>query len=171
VAILDGNTDKPIILNEFYESDLNSYTSGTIRYPFNNLSEGLHTISLKVWDVFNNSADAYQEFNVISSDKFTINDLINYPNPFSTSTSFVFSHNQAEGELNVRLSIYNLGGQPVRSFEKTLIPTGYRSEPIDWDGTDDSGVALAKGMYLYRIIVRNEKGQTDEKASKLILIK
>jgi hypothetical protein len=171
VAILDGNTDKPIILNEFYESDLNSYTSGTIVYPFNNLAIGLHTISLKVWDVFNNSAEAYLEFNVISSDKFTINDLVNYPNPFNTKTSFVFSHNQAEGELDVRLFIYNLSGQIVKYFETSVIPTGYRSEPIEWDGTDDSGAALAKGMYLYRVVVRNEEGQTDDKASKLILIK
>ncbi len=70
VAILDGNTDKPIILNDFYESDLNSYTSGTIRYPFHNLEEGLHTLSLKVWDVFNNSAEAYLEFTVVSSGRF-----------------------------------------------------------------------------------------------------
>jgi hypothetical protein len=171
VAILDGNTEKPIILNEFYESDLDSYTSGTIRYPFYNLEEGLHTLSLKVWDVFNNSAEAYLEFNVVLSDHFTISDLINYPNPFNSGTSFVFSHNQAEGELVIDLKIYDLGGRIVKSIEESIQPSGYRTEPIYWNGNDGSGAALAKGMYLYRIIVRNEQGQSDDMAGKLIMIK
>ena len=170
VAILDGATDKPIILNDFYESDLDSYTSGTIRYPFHNLEEGLHTLSLKVWDVFNNSAEAYLEFNVISSDKFVINELINYPNPFTDGTSFVFSHNQAEGDLDINLRIFNLTGQIVKTFEETIPLTGYRSEPIYWNGDDESGTPLAKGMYIYRLIAKNEEGQTDDKTGKLIMI-
>jgi flagellar hook assembly protein FlgD len=121
--------------------------------------------------VFNNSAEAYLEFYVIPSGKFTINDLMNYPNPFKDQTSFAFSHNQAEGELDVKLNIYNLNGQIVKTFETSFTSSGYRSQPIDWDGSDDSGVTVAKGMYLYRVIVRNEQGQTDDKSGKLILIK
>ncbi len=171
VAILDGNSDKPIILNDFYESDLNSYTKGTIRYPFHNLAKGLHTLSIKVWDVFNNSADAYLEFNVVMSDKFVISDLMNYPNPFTEGTSFVFSHNQAEGSLDVNISIYNMAGQVVKTFQQNITPTGYRSEPIYWNGLDNSGSPLAKGLYLYRFNVRSENGQTDGKTGKLILIR
>jgi hypothetical protein len=171
VAVLDGNTEKPIILNDSYEADLDSYTSGTIRYPFHNLEEGLHTLSLKVWDVFNNSTEAYLEFLVIKSEKFIVDALNNYPNPFTEGTSFVFSHNQAEGKLDVSLSIFNLNGQIVKTFETSIIPAGYRSEPIYWDGRDDSGYPLSKGMYIYRIHVRNEAGQTESKAGKLISLK
>ncbi|MCK9401036.1 MAG: type IX secretion system sortase PorU [Bacteroidales bacterium] len=171
VAILDGNTEKPIILNDFYEADLDSYTRGTIRYPFHNLEEGLHTLSLKVWDVFNNSGEAYLEFFVIKSEKFIVDELNNYPNPFTEGTTFVFSHNQAEGKLDVSLSVFDLNGQIVKTFEKSIIPAGYRSELIYWNGRDDSGYPLSKGMYIYRIQVRNEAGQTDGKAGKLILLK
>jgi hypothetical protein len=171
VAILDGNTEKPIILNDFYEADLNSYTSGTIVYPFHNLEEGLHTLSLKVWDVYNNSGEAYLEFKVIQSQKFVVNELNNYPNPFSESTCFVFSHNQAEGKLDVSLRIFNLSGQIVKTIETSIIPTGYRSEPIYWDGRDDSGYPLSNGLYIYRIQVKNAAGQTDGKSGKLVLKK
>ena len=171
VAILDENSDKPIILNDFYESDLNSFTSGTIRYPFHNLEEGLHTLSLKVWDVFNNSSDAYIEFRVISSEQFLISELRNIPNPFIDNTTFAFSHNQSEGELDVKLSIYNLSGQIVKTFETSFIPTGYRSEPIEWDGRDGSGYPVSNGFYIYRLIVRNEQGQTDDKSGKLVIVK
>lgn len=171
VAILDGNTEKPIILNDFYESDIDSYTSGTISYPFHNLTEGLHTLSIKVWDVFNNSGEAFLEFRVIKSEKFIMSELNNYPNPFSGSTSFVFSHNQAEGKLDINLRIYNLSGQVVKTIETSIIPAGYRSEPINWDGRGDSGFALSNGLYIYRMQVRNEAGQTAIKSGKLILQK
>jgi len=170
VAILDGITEKPIILNDFYEADLDSYSSGIIRYPFHNLEEGLHTLSLKVWDVFNNSSEAYLEFFVIKSEKFVIDEVSNYPNPFRTGTSFVFSHNQAEGQLDVSIRIFNLNGQEVKTFETSIYPTGYRSEPIYWDGSADSGYPLSKGMYIYRIQVKNEAGQSDGKTGKLIIV-
>jgi hypothetical protein len=171
VAVLDGNTEKPIILNDFYEADLDSYTSGTIVYPFHNLEEGIHTLSLKVWDVFNNSGEAYLEFKVIKAEKFVVNELNNYPNPFSERTCFVFSHNQAEGKLDISLRIFSLNGQIVKTIETSIVPTGYRSEPIYWDGRDDSGYPLSNGLYLYRVVVKNETGQTDSKSGKLVLNK
>ncbi len=172
VAVLDGNTDKPIILNDFYEADLDSYTSGTIRYPFQDLAEGKHTLSLKVWDVFNNSGEAYIEFNVVKSDDFVIEELVNYPNPFSHAhyTTFVFSHNQSDGSLDINLRVFNLAGQVVKTFESSILPQGYRTEVIDWNGMDDSGNYLAQGIYIYRLSVRNSRGQEAGAQGKLILL-
>ncbi|MGV2482046.1 UNVERIFIED_CONTAM: hypothetical protein IGO34_35200, partial [Salmonella enterica subsp. enterica serovar Weltevreden] len=62
VAILDENTSKPIVLNDYYSADLNTYQKGRIRYPFNQLSEGEHRLSVKVWDVQNNSSTSYTDF-------------------------------------------------------------------------------------------------------------
>lgn len=171
VAVLDNNTDRPIILNDYYEADLDSYTSGTIRYPFFNLSEGRHTLSLKVWDVFNNSGEAYIEFHVMKSERFYIEDLINYPNPFYEGTTFAFSHNQPDGSMEVRLRIFDLNGRVVKVFEKTIFPSGYRSEPVYWDGRDESGGNIAKGLYIYRLDVRDANGQFATGDGKLILLR
>jgi hypothetical protein len=170
VAVLDGNTDKPIILNDFYEADLDSYTSGTIRYPFQNLEKGRHTLTLKVWDVFNNSGEAYIEFDVVSSENLVIESLVNYPNPFSNNTTFVISHNQQEESLDFSLMIFNLAGQVVRTFERSLVPTGYRTEAVTWDGTNENGGRVSDGMYLYRMSVKTEQGQTAFEDGKLILL-
>jgi hypothetical protein len=62
VAVLDGQTAQPFVLNDFYTSDLDSYQSGEVRYQFQNLSPGAHTLSLKVWDVNNNSSTAEINF-------------------------------------------------------------------------------------------------------------
>lgn len=170
VAVLDGNTDKPIILNDYYEADLNSFSSGSIRYPFHNLEKGRHTLTIKVWDVYNNSGEAYLEFNVVSSDHLVIEALINYPNPFQNNTTFVVSHNQQDGVLDFNLRIFNLAGQVVRVFEESLVPTGYRTEAVTWDGTDSNGGRISQGIYLYRMTVKTEKGQAAAKDGKLILL-
>lgn len=168
VAILDGNTDKPFILNEYYEAEVNSYTSGTVRYQFIGLEPGLHSVSLKVWDVFNNSGEAYIEFNVSLSDEFHIGDLKNYPNPFTGGTNITFAHNQAETELQVTLMIHDLTGRLVRAIEADMLPSGYRSEPVYWDGSDAGGARVAKGLYLYRVFVRRPDGKTLEESAKMI---
>lgn len=131
----------------------------------------MHTLSLKVWDVQNNSSEAYLEFYVKKSEKFIIDQLSNYPNPFKTGTSFIFTHNQAEGQFDVNIRIYSLDGRIIRTIETTLSPAGYSSGPIYWDGSSDSGYPSLSGIYLYRVIVKNEIGQTAEKTGKLILVK
>ena len=55
-ATFDGGTS--VVLNEFYASDLDTYQSGRVVYPFSGLEEGPHTLELKAWDVHNNSASA-----------------------------------------------------------------------------------------------------------------
>jgi hypothetical protein len=170
VAVLDGNTDKPYILNEYYEAEIGSYTSGAVRFQFLGLAPGLHTLSLKVWDVFNNSSEAYLEFVVSPSEDFQVVDLMNYPNPFKLGTNIIFEHNQPETEFDVTLRIFNMTGQIVKSIEVLMVPSGYRSEPIYWDGRDDGGYSVAKGMYLYRVSVRRPDGKTLEESAKLIKI-
>ena len=90
VAILDENTPHPILLNDYYVSDLNTYQSGKIRYPLNSLAEGNHTLSLKVWDVQNNSSSSYTDFVVSNQADLALTHILNYPNPFTTKTKFLF---------------------------------------------------------------------------------
>ena len=52
-AVLDGNTANPYILNDFYEAEKDDFTRGKIRFPLYDLEEGEHSLTLKVWDVFN----------------------------------------------------------------------------------------------------------------------
>jgi hypothetical protein len=51
VGILDGNSNSPIVLNDYYSSDLNSFQTGEVRYQFSTLSQGKHSLEVKVWDV------------------------------------------------------------------------------------------------------------------------
>ena len=71
-AVLDGNTANPYVLNDFYEAQKDDFTKGVISFPLYNLSAGEHSITLKVWDVFNNSSEATINFVVAASDRMVI---------------------------------------------------------------------------------------------------
>lgn len=169
-AVLDENTANPIILNDFYESDLDSYQSGTIKYPFSNLDEGRHTLSLKVWDVYNNSAEAYTEFVVAGSEELAIEHLLNYPNPFTTKTSFFFEHNAPGQSLEVRIQVFTVSGKLVKTIDGIHASDGFRTGPIDWNGRDDYGDAIGKGVYVYKVKVTAPSGESVDKFEKLVIL-
>ena len=170
-AIIDGNSAKPIVLNDFYESNLDTYTSGEVRYPLSTLSLGEHTLTVKAWDVFNNSNEETIQFRVEEDSKVALSHLLNYPNPFTTNTSFIYEHNQACQQLDARVQIFTVSGKLVKTIESSFYATGFRGQDIPWDGKDDFGNAIGKGTYIYKLELRNEKGQHAESFQKLVILK
>ena len=170
-AIIDEESSLSYNLNAYYESERNSYNKGTVTYPFNDLADGEHVLSLKVWDVHNNSSFAYLNFLVTTSEELVIENLMNYPNPFLYETNFVFDHNQSGQELDVIIEVYNSSGMLVRTLETHIIPEGYKSPPLRWDARTDGGGLIGRGFYVYRLIVKKPDGETAEARSKLVFIK
>jgi hypothetical protein len=169
-AVLDGNNSQPLVLNDYYESDLNNYKKGTVRYPLADLTEGKHTLGFKIWDVYNNSTSSYTEFIVASSADIALKHVLNYPNPFTTHTSFYFEHNQCCTNMDVQIQIFTVSGKMIKSIHQFVNMEGYRSEPIDWDGTDEYGTKIGRGVYIYRLRVK--AGNTiAEQFEKLVILK
>lgn len=170
-AVLDGNTAKPIVLNDYYSADLDNYQSGEARYQFTNLSPGEHTIQVKVWDVNNNSTTSDIRFVVQDKEEPILTRVLNYPNPFTSSTSFMFEHNQSCSNLEVQIQIMTISGKLVKTINQTLPTQGFRVEGIQWDGKDDYGDQLAKGVYIYLLKIRTPDGITAEKIQKLAILR
>ena len=169
--MLDGNTSEPFILNDFYESDIDTYKSGYIWFPFSMLSPGEHTLTVKVWDVFNNSSEAEIHFVVYTSGEFVISDTYNYPNPFNETTDIVFEHNQQNVEFATRAEIYSLTGQLVRVIEQKSAQGGSVSNPIRWDGLGEQGSKVPAGIYVYNLIIRTSNGLYSQTSGKMIFQK
>jgi hypothetical protein len=170
-AVLDGETENAIILNDYYESDLDTYKSGTVRYQLESLEEGPHTLEFKIWDVHNNSSSELLDFVVASNAELALEHVLNYPNPFTTRTQFYFEHNQACDMLEVRLQVFTVGGKLVKTFDRMVMTEGYRSEPIEWDGLDDFGDPIARGVYVYKLDVRTPEGKQAEAFEKLVILR
>lgn len=171
IAILDDETEKAFVLNDFYEADLNSYQKGVINFPFKDLDEGRHKLTLKVWDVYNNSSEATIEFVVVKSRDLVLDRVYNYPNPFTTYTEFWFEHNQPGKQLYAQVQIFTVSGKLVKTLQQNILSEGYRSTSITWDGLDDYGDQLAKGVYVYRLKVRTENYSVAEKYQKLVILR
>jgi hypothetical protein len=170
-AVLDNNTSNTLVLNEYYEADLDSYTSGKVLYPFRDLDEGKHSLKLQVWDVNNNPSDSYTEFVVANDEELALEHVLNYPNPFTTNTDFYFEHNKPGQALSVRIEVFTVAGKLVKTFDGEYVSDGFRIGPINWNGRDEFGDILAKGVYLYRVSVKTVLGESVEKYERLVLLK
>jgi hypothetical protein len=168
--IIDGNTANPIILNNFYEADLDTYQSGKVSYSFTNLSVGPHTATFKVWDVNNNSSEETLEFFVVEDEEMAISHLLNYPNPFTTNTDFYFEHNQVCSSMNVKIEIFTVSGKLVRTIFENVNTTSFRSDGINWNGRDDYGDKLGRGVYVYKLSVETPEGKKGSKLEKLVIL-
>lgn len=117
-------------------------------------------------DVVGNSAGAIEyhvNFKVIN--KAMISNLLNYPNPFSTSTAFVFTITGSQTPQNMRIQILTITGKVVREItmdELGPLHVGRNITEYKWDGTDSYGGKLANGVYLYRVLT-NLNGKSLEK--------
>jgi hypothetical protein len=171
IAVLDDETENAFVLNDFYEADLNSYQKGVINFPFKELEEGRHKLTLKVWDVYNNSSESTIEFVVVKSKDIILDRVYNYPNPFTTYTEFWFEHNQPGRQLYAQVQVFTVSGKLVKTLQQNILNEGYRSTSITWDGLDDYGDQLAKGVYVYRLKVRTENYSVAEKYQKLVILK
>lgn len=170
-AVMDGNTNKTLVLNEYYEAELDNYQKGRINYDFTQLNPGPHNIKLKVWDVNNNSAESYTEFIVANSAELVLDHIFNYPNPFTTQTAFYFDHNLINTDLSVLIQVFTITGKIIKTIEGTINTSGYRSSPLNWDGKDDYGDKIGRGVYIYKIRVKPPTGHTVEKFEKLVILK
>jgi len=170
-AILDNNTNNSFVLNDFYEANTDSYQEGRISYKFKSLNEGEHLLTLKVWDVHNNSSEDYVDFIVSDSEDFILKRVLNYPNPFTTNTSFFFEHNRPDTDLEIIIQVFTVSGKLVKTIERYVSSTGYRTDAIQWDGLDDFGSRIGRGVYIYRVKVRTNTGETVEKFEKLVILR
>lgn len=167
----ESKTSRNYVLNDFYSSTLNSFQGGEVRIPLSELSAGSHTLVVRAWDVFNNSSENEVEFLVATDENFAIRNLLNYPNPFVNKTKILFDHNKAGQELKVSVNIMSVSGKVVKSLYSHIPVASSHFDNLEWDGKDEFGQNLAKGVYLYQIKVQSEDGKTAEEIQKMVLLK
>src|SRR5690554_168596 len=178
VGILDGDEANPYILNDFYQTELDDYKKGIVNYPLRDLEPGLHTMSIKAWDVYNNSSTTEIQFVVFDENQqLIIDNVLNYPNPFVNYTEFWFNHNSSES-LDVLVQIFTVSGKLVKTI-RGQTNTGEccnngassLSREMVWDGRDDFGDKIGKGVYIYKLTVRSAAlNKTVEKIEKLVIL-
>jgi hypothetical protein len=131
------------------------------------LTDGIYTLSIQAEDASGNMAGAepYEiRFEVINESQIT--HFYPFPNPFSTSTRFVFTLTGSVIPEELKIQIMTVSGRVVREImadEIGPIHIGNNITEYAWDGRDEYGDQLANGVYLYRVILNNPGGNFEHR--------
>ena len=171
IAIIDGDESNPFIINDYYQADVDDYSNGTASFTLRDLEVGLHTLTFKAWDVYNNSATSEIQFVVAGNDDLKITNILNYPNPFVDYTEFWFNHNRPFEPLEVQIQVFTVTGKVIWTKNQIITTDGFLSRDIIWDGKDDFGESIAKGVYVYKLTVNSTlTNKRVEKYEKLVIL-
>ena len=139
------------------------------------LTDGEYTLSVLVRDAAGNTADSATttvQFRVET--EFKVENLFNYPNPFSDKTEFAFRLTRADDEppTEFKIFIYTISGRLIQELDVMPLINATWSEyyRIAWDGRDKDGHQLANGVYLYRVVVRSAR-HTITKTERLAIVR
>jgi hypothetical protein len=168
--VIDGNYANPLVLNDFFEPALGQNKAGEIRLRLPKLTEGVHKIEIKAWDVFNNSSVAVTDFSVVIERKIAVDQLYNFPNPFNQSTNFMVQLNGKTEGAYVQLDIFTMEGKPIKRIEQAINQSGLRSLQLNWSGNDENGKRPQPGIYFSRFSIKAKTGEITTKLHKLILL-
>ncbi|MEZ4962449.1 MAG: C25 family cysteine peptidase [Saprospiraceae bacterium] len=125
--------------------------------------DGIYELLIQSQDASGNQSGTFDyrvAFEVIT--KSSISNFVNYPNPFTTSTRFLYTMTGSVQPVDYKVQIMTVSGRIVKEITKTELGTlniGTHLTDYVWDGRDEYGDQLAKGVYLYRVLIKDEQGK------------
>lgn len=158
MLIVDNNPNQSYNTNEYFRFDMNSYQSGMLSYLLPELEDGMHTLSLRAWDLLNNSSTESLRFEVVHGLEMNILSIASY---IREGQMHIFvQYDQPDQLLSTEVFIYNIAGQLVRSHKQ--------------NGADELSIDLKEanifsGLYLYNVVITTEGGIHTSKAGKILV--
>jgi len=173
-------------LTDLFQFDEGSHLHGRVEFPLQfpasvevggqevacaepGNSDRRHTLVVKAWDNANNSSTATVEVLVVPGEGLVLRDVLNYPNPFTQSTTFTFISNL---DAEVTIKIYTVAGQLIQTISDRFARSGFNM--IEWDGRDANGDLPANGVYLFKLIARSvadSESSQREMVGKLAIVR
>jgi len=133
---------------------------------------GIYQLEVRASDIAGNESGVlnYQvDFEVVTES--TVANVLNYPNPFTTSTQFVYTLTGKEPPADFYIRIMTVSGRVVKTIQLHQyeeLRVGTHRTDYRWDGTDEYGDRLANGVYLYQVMVKSPNGEEYEHRSTSI---
>ena len=167
--IIDGDMSKTYSLNDYFQYDFGSYTSGSVGFSIPELSYGPHKLLFRAWDILNNSSTAELNFNVVKGLEPVFFDVECTRNPASTTTSFRILHDRTGSNVDVVLDVFDISGRLLWTYSEGGVSLD-NCYTVDWDLSVDGGRRLQTGVYLYRLRISSDGSTYASKAKKLIIL-
>ncbi len=167
---LDGNRTLTDISTYYTPETIAEGAAGTITYPLPELTDGAHTLELRVSDTSGNASESTLSFYVSRDAGPEIFDIYTDTNPASTQARFYIVHDRPDATLTVEMEIYDLRGRRVWSGKTTGRSAGPGSEAITWDLRDSGGHRVERGIYIYRAIITDTAGHAARSVAKRLAV-
>lgn len=162
--ILDGKTTITNLESVYSQS---ADKIGYINHQMDEIAEGSHTLTLRVWDTFGNMSEKTIGFSVAKGLQPQLFRIYSTANPAKTEADFYIVHNRPDALINVTISVYNMMGQQVWTTSASGRSDMYTSMPVTWDLTDGTGCRVARGIYLYRATVSTDGGEESSISNRI----
>lgn len=162
--VIDGDDANAISVNDYFTYDFGTHLSGHIVYPIESLPPGYHTLTLRAWDINNNSTLATLDVIVqtsVPTNQFAISCT---DNPVQGHTKFVTILPDGHDASPLIVSVYSATGQCVWSSELS-IQSGQKYASVPWNASTSAGASLTSGIYL----LQAKQGSTSTKTKKIIV--
>jgi hypothetical protein len=161
---VDEDASQSYVLNDYFNADADSYTSGSLEYRLPEMTDGKHKLTFRVWDLLNNSTTDSLNFEVVTGLAPEIFNIYNYPNPVKTDTRIVVDYDRPETVLDTRVEIFDLSGRRMWYFKQS------DADDITWDLTTLDGTKVKTGVYLYRVVITTDGNEVFSKMNKMIVL-
>ena len=169
---LDASTIYDDLVNYYIPMSAQQGTIGSISYQLNDLSEGVHSLTLSVWDVHNNLSEKTITFNVVNSavPEITAPEDLDFYTAFDGSDmTFYVRHNRLGAEVSVTIEVYDLMGRCVWQSAPSGGSSLFSVTPVTWNMQDNGGTRVPGGIYIYRAIITAGGVPMATKAKKLVI--
>ena len=167
---LNNDPNYSYVLNDYYESALGDFRSGSLVYELPTLTDGSYTMTFRAWDLLNNSSTKSISFKVQRGVKPSLFTLYAYPNPAESEVRFALTHDQPHSEMKIKLFVYSLTGEVLWNNTQVIYADENKSE-IRWDLVTQAGRKLSRGLYLYSVFVESEEQSEFSVKSNKLLVK
>ncbi len=164
------NGHDPIVINDFFKSENNTFTTGKVMFELKQLKEGRNLVTIQAWDILGNGSEYIQEIWVEGSGRLQILNHKTYPNPTHIVSHFELEHNQAGENLNLTLAVYQTDGKILFSESRRLVKANARIGDLSWFFLQNQTKYPAKGTYIYKITLQSELDNSTDTVSGLIVI-
>lgn len=167
---LDDDIRETVVLNSYYQADPGTHASGTLAYPLRITEAGEHSVTVRAFDNLNNPSVTTLRFIVEPDGPYRLSNLLAWPNPSTEGVRLTAGHNRPDVETDITITICSNNGQPVRIIHKRFITAGYNLPEIVWDGCNNNGSRVARGLYLWSIEAVTANGEKTASTGRLIIL-
>lgn len=162
LLVIDSDPKQTYVLNDYFSASNNSYQQGQVSYKMTEQTEGIHTLTFRAWDLYNNSSIASLNFQVIKGMDPQIYKVVTYPNPVANTESLniQIEYDQPDEVIQTAIYLYDISGKLVLTHQQK------GTEGIRWNM---SSLNVPPGIYVYQVNIKTTTSNFVSKAGKIIV--